>query len=91
MTDAMCVGYSGDPLPSPLQAGRLTNHYPAWDSDPTPDPLTALEIRVRDLELVCRVQQKMLTLLAVSLKPNFAKDLKALWPEMEVADMVLNG
>ncbi len=42
MTDVMCCGYPGDPLPAPR-----------WEDDPTPTREEALETRVRDLELVC--------------------------------------
>lgn len=49
------------------------------------------ERRIRDLELVCQVQQEALNYLLVSLTASHSRDLKTkIWPRMHLADDLLS-
>jgi hypothetical protein len=84
MTDVMAVGGRGDTLPGPR---IITERVPLVDH------LDELEWRIRDLELVCKAQQKALNFVIVRwMKASDQRDLKEkIWPDLEAAEMILNG
>jgi hypothetical protein len=94
MTDVMTVGTRGDPLPAVWLEGKTPGEGEATCgcTNCVVDDLVSLKQRTRDLELVCRAQQKALNLLLLSLPASYSKDLKfKIWPEMEAVEMLLNG
>lgn len=84
MLRAVIGPYVGNPLD---EVGALRQRSAQQDFE-----IYGLETRVRDLELVCKAQQKALNHLLVSLPASHSKDLKhKIWPEMNAAEMILNG